>query len=337
MIVFESRIKTNGPVLFVIGQAENWFAHTPVCACSRAEILTGKFFHNLADVPSREDPWDKTGNSHGPCFPPRPGACAGATPSSAPGRNMHLNFSHLSPGPTFAQHLADAGYNVGVFGKYLNRVPVQPSGYPQIPTGVSTWFVSPGDEANKSTRLDHSGEYFPAFYYSGDGVWNNTNLEYETAFLGNRTLAWIREAAASRRGGGRGGSVDVTKQDDVSGAPPKPFFLYLAPHAPHGMALPAPWYASLPVNSTAPRTPSWNHSGLEHHWLIRQQKPLQQEEAAKFDVHFQNRWRCLRAVDDLLAAMDQELHQLGLWESTYMFFTADHGYHFGELRLGDGK
>ena len=96
---------------------------------------------------------------------------------------MHLNFSLLSPGPTYAQHLAavrrnilyspahrtrplttlvrvcgQAGYKVAVFGKYLNRIPVHPNGRPQIPTGVSTWFVSPGDEANKSSRLDASGE-----------------------------------------------------------------------------------------------------------------------------------------------------------------------------------
>ena len=27
-------------------------------------------------------------------------------------------------------------------------------------------------------------------------MWNNTRLEYETAFLGNRSVAWLREAAS---------------------------------------------------------------------------------------------------------------------------------------------
>ena len=299
---------------------ENWFVHTPVCAASRAQILTGRYFHNLADVPAAGDPWDRAGNTRGPCFAGRPSRGCGP-PSSAPGSNMHLNFSLLSPGPTFAQHLAQrAGYNVGVFGKYLNRNPLSPSGQPVIPAGVSHWFVAPGDEANKSTARDPSGEYFPSFYYdSGEpsGVWNNTEAQYETALLGNRSINWLREAATDPRG--------------------RPFFLYLAPHSPHGMALPAPWYASLPINATAPRSPSWNVSAQDHHWLIAKQPPISTREAAALDRHFQDRWRCLRATDDLLAALETELSGMGLWNSTYVFFSADHGYHFGELRLGGGK
>jgi len=294
--------------------AANWFVSTPVCAVSRAEILTGRFYHNLKDTPQHGDPWDRRGNTFGPCFAARPGGGCGGR-SSAPGRNMHLNFTHLSPGPTVFQHLASAGYTVGVFGKYLNRIPMRTDGTPQIPTGVSEWFVSPGDEANKATELDSSGEYYPEFYYHNNGTWNNTAREYETNFLGNRSVAWMRKAAASAA----------------------PFFMYLAPHSPHGMALPAPRYASLTINATSPRTPSWNYSAPDHHWLISQQKPLAVGEAKTLDTHFQKRWRCLRATDDLLAELDAELERLNLWGSTYLFFTSDHGYHFGELRLGGGK
>ena len=49
--------------------ATNWFVHTPVCACSRSEIMTGRFFHNLLDDSDPEDPWDRHGNSNGPCAP----------------------------------------------------------------------------------------------------------------------------------------------------------------------------------------------------------------------------------------------------------------------------
>lgn len=99
------------------------------------------------------------------------------------------------------------------------------------------------------------------------GVEQHTELEYETAFLGNRSLAWMRNATADK----------------------VPWLLYLAPHAPHGLALPAPWYAGLEVNTTAPRTPSWNYSAKDHHWLIAQQPPLTTGDVRGLDRVFQQR------------------------------------------------
>ena len=59
----------------------HWFAHTPVCCPSRAEILTGRMFHNLQRRPT--DRWDTDGHGH-------------------PKQCMHINESALSPGkPVF--------------------------------------------------------------------------------------------------------------------------------------------------------------------------------------------------------------------------------------------
>lgn len=291
-----------------------WVTNSPICACSRATILTGKHVHRLLDDrPPADDPWDRRGNSFGPCFRAKPGGGCGGP---APGRNMHLNFSRISQDGTFAVHLANAGYRVGVFGKWLNRLPMPADGSaPLIPTGVDTWFVSPGDESNKSSWIDPSGEYYPSFYFFNHSVWVNEELEYETAFLGNRSLNWIRESTAAAQ----------------------PWFLYLALHAPHGDATPAPWYTDLPVAAVAPRSPSWNYSGADHHWLIQQQPPITEPEARILDLKFKKRWRCLRAVDDLVVTLTTELRELGIDRSTYVFYTSDHGYHFGELRLGAGK
>ena len=60
-----------------------WAVHTPICCPSRSELVTGKYFHNLKT----------TG-----------GGC------------MHVDEGKVNP-DTFALHLHNAGYTVGMFGK----------------------------------------------------------------------------------------------------------------------------------------------------------------------------------------------------------------------------
>ena len=40
----------------------------------------------------------------------------------------------------------------------------------------------------------------------------------------------------------------------------------------------------------APRTPNWNISCADHHWLIRQQPPMTDEQAARSDALYRERW-----------------------------------------------
>ena len=61
--------------------ASNWFIHTPVCCPSRAEILSGRYFHNVRE-------------------PTSSGGC------------MHVDESKVYP-VSFAHYLGMAGYTVG--------------------------------------------------------------------------------------------------------------------------------------------------------------------------------------------------------------------------------
>eukprot|EP00041_Stephanoeca_diplocostata_P006463 m.86558 g.86558 ORF g.86558 m.86558 type:complete len:564 (+) comp16374_c1_seq19:3474-5165(+) len=272
----------------------NWFVHTPVCCPSRSEILTGRYYHNLAFVPGPENPWDTRDGVHAK-------------------QCMHIDESRLSPGPTFAEHLATAGYRVGFFGKYLNISPRR------APTGAHTYFVNPGPN---HSPLDPSGEYYPAYWYhvtptvNETFYFNNTPQDrwYETAFIGNTTTQWIRDNAAAG-----------------------PFFAYIAPHSPHGMSIPAPWYDTKFPNETAPITPSWNYSATDHHWLVAQQPPVTLDEVENSNKKYQQRWECLLSVDDLITALRATLADLDILKSTYFIYTSDHGFHFQELRLGIGK
>ena len=314
-------------------EVQNWFAHTPVCCPSRSEIITGKMFHNLAlthgpnDRPM--DRWNTDGHGH-------------------PQQCMYINETALSPGPTVFEHLGAAGWAVGVFGKYLNLSPRSGSTEPEpwspgldnsnpvrAPTGVHTYFVNPGPMAKSS--LDASGEYYPAWYLLGspsfNGTYTNgvasgppgnrtvTGMLYETDMLARHATKWLRNVTA------------VTADN-----PSRPFFAYIAPHGPHGAALPAPEHAKAFPNVTAPRNPlSWNFSGIDHHWLVKQQPPVREHEVVAADAHFRRRWQCMLSVDELVGAVIETMAELSVLSHTYIFFSSDHGFHFHELRLGVGK
>ena len=189
-------------------EVRNWFCHTPVCCPSRSEIITGKFFHNLAFTGG--DRWNTDGHGH-------------------PQQCMYINETNLSPGPTFAEHLGAAGYAVGLFGKYLNLSPRSGSDSPEpwstgpgnanpvaAPTGVHTYFVNPGPMAGCSPKacthwVDPSGEYYPFWFLLGspgfNGTFQNGNcpanksaiaspadcpgMLYETDLLARHATQWL--------------------------------------------------------------------------------------------------------------------------------------------------
>ena len=57
-------------------------------------------------------------------------------------------------------------------------------------------------------------------------------------------------------------------RDSAGGS--SPFFMYVATPAPHRPATPAPQYEHSFDGKQAPRTPSYNDSGQDKHWLISQ-------------------------------------------------------------------
>ena len=62
------------------------------------------------------------------------------------------------------------------------------------------------------------------------------------------------------------------------------------------------------------------------------------ETAVCIDRDFQNRWRTLLSVDDLIAATVALVDErLGLKNETYYLYSSDHGYSLGELNLNWDK
>jgi N-acetylglucosamine-6-sulfatase len=210
----------------------------------------------------------------------------------------------------FLTALSTVGYRVLQAGKWFN----QEAKF--LPPYLPQWY-------NKSR-----GDEF--FVMTEEGVYiNNTfNLNglpfraspstlggsYLTASLGNRSVQWLREATA--------------------GDSPAPWVAYIAPHAPHLPATPAPWYADAEVpEARAPRLPAYNLGWEDKHWQVDNgiDKPMSQALMDGGDVLWRSRLRTLMSVDDLLAAALDVVEGAGAWtrENTYVIYTSDHAYHIG--------
>src|ERR1043166_498782 len=130
---------------------------------------------------------------------------------------------------TVATWLKSAGYRTMLAGKYLNGYPGKQLTPAYVPPGWDEWYALIGHHyAYYSYQLSENGR--PVSY--GDNP-----KDYESDVLAAKTIDFIARASQNRN---------------------QPFFIYLAPSAPHLPATPAPKYVGAFPNATAPRPESFN-------------------------------------------------------------------------------
>jgi arylsulfatase A-like enzyme len=136
----------------------------------------------------------------------------------------------------------------------------------------------------------------------------------------------------------------------------KPFFLTIAPVAPHsnvkfeglpkpggdfeaefGPPIPAARHAHLFPDAKVPRTANFNPkepSGVN--WV--QKLPRQSSENIDYnDEFYRARLRALQGVDELVDGVVSRLENHGILDNTYIIYSTDNGYHIGQHRLQPGK
>ena len=247
------------------------------------------------------------------CCPSRATLISGRYPHNfvnTTGRGcMHMNvndrgFSNTSIGV----YMKALGYKTGHFGKYFNpgEDGMGPFCAGEALPGFDEWFSMCDDN-----------HYFQNDFVVNGKQWRSgiDPKDYMTSLIGNASLSFITSA--------------LEKEES--------FFTYIAPHAPHVPATPAPWYQDYFLDLKAPRTPNYNYTGKDHHYVIRQQSHLTELVAGMSDELFRNRWRTLLSVDDIMKEVVSVLEKNGQLSNTYFIWTSDHGFQLGQFNLPSCK
>jgi N-acetylglucosamine-6-sulfatase len=133
-----------------------YFASTPICAPSRASLLTGQYAHN-------HRVWTNT--------PPEGG--------------FERFRDRGREASTVATWLQAAGYRTMLAGKYMNGYPAQDATY--VPPGWNEWFGSFTREKYFGYRLNENGTLKP---------YGKAPEDYETDVLAGKAVDFIRRSVA---------------------------------------------------------------------------------------------------------------------------------------------
>ncbi|MCS7040682.1 MAG: sulfatase, partial [Anaerolineae bacterium] len=215
---------------------------------------------------------------------------------------------------TVATWLQSAGYRTALMGKYLNGYPQTAPSNRYVPPGWSEWYVATSNAFNAQFNytLNENGTLV---------TYGSSAADYGTDVLARKADDFIRRAAAQGQ----------------------PFFLYIAPVAPHGSIdpdppVPAPRHNQLFPGAQAPRLPHFNEADVsDKPAYVRNTPLLSEQRIAEVDLWYRRRLQSMQAVDEMIALLIGTLQQTGQLGNTYIFYTSDNGYSLGQHRLFIGK
>ncbi|XP_035996516.1 glucosamine (N-acetyl)-6-sulfatase (Sanfilippo disease IIID), b [Fundulus heteroclitus] len=245
------------------------------------------------------------------CCPSRSSILTGRYPHNHEVRNNSLSGNCSSvqwqQGPealAFPVYLSKQKYQTFFGGKYLNQYGRKDAGdVSHVPPGWDQWNALVGNSQYYNYTLSVNGKA----EQHGDSY----EKDYLTDLILNRSLSFL---------------------DDRS--PQHPFFIMLAPPAPHSPWTAAPQYQKEFSNVQAPRDGSFDKPGKDKHWLLRQPvNPMPNSSITFLDNAYRKRWQALLSVDDMVEKLVKKLDSIKELNNTYIFYTSDNGYHTGQFSL----
>jgi arylsulfatase A-like enzyme len=113
-----------------------------------------------------------------------------------------------------------------------------------------------------------------------------------------------------------------------------PFFMYLAPNAPHAPAYYASRHANLFANTPLPKPSSFNEADVSDKpaW-VRNKPRLSSTKVSNLTQFYRNRLRALQSLDEMVERLVNALSAKGELSNTYIVLTSDNGIYLGEHRL----
>jgi N-acetylglucosamine-6-sulfatase len=291
-----------------------YYVPYPLCCPSRTSLLTGRYSHNN----------NVKGN-----VPPNGGFT---------GFKARQAYSH-----NLATWLQGAGYRTVHIGKFLNGYGDEPFDEGKdVPPGWNAW--------HSVLRADTN------HYFYGYTLNNNGNLEgpygdpgsWETREYGERDDFGCPSAPLN--GKPCFYETDTLNtlawQELTQTSPEQPFYLQLDYTAPHGdfrrPAGPEPATRHYNTFAGAPyphgRAEGFNEGSVnDKPRFIREAPYLSLNEIHTYRVYYQKALESLRAVDEGVKLVVDTLGGLHRLRNTYIIFTSDNGFFYGEHRLTGGK
>ena len=208
---------------------------------------------------------------------------------------------------TIATWLNAAGYRTILIGKYLNRYGLDRNG-----NRSPTTHVPPGWDR----------------WHAWQGIYGGTDASYEINENGRivtHRRSEIHDTDLHAR------IAEEFIRNTASGVP---FFVYLAPNAPHDPAYFAPRHANLFTNTPLPRPSSFNEADVSDkpQW-VRNKPRLSSRQVSTLTQFYRKRLRALQSLDEMVERLVNALRATGKLSNTYIVLTSDNGIYLGEHRL----
>lgn len=291
-----------------------YYVPYPLCCPSRTSLLTGRYSHNN----------NVRGN-----VPPNGGYT---------GFKARQAYSH-----NLAPWLQAAGYRTIHIGKFLNGYGDEPFDEGKdVPPGWSAWHTV--------LRAD-TNHYFYGYTLNNNGVLDGPYGDpgsWETREYGERDDFGCPSAPLNGKPCFYETDTFNTMayQELTQTSPEQPFYLQMDYTAPHGdfrrPAGPEPALRHYNTFAGAPyphgRSEGFNEGNVnDKPRFIREAPYLSLNEIHTYRVYYQKALESLRSVDEGVKLIVDTLGGLHRLRNTYIIFTSDNGFFYGEHRLTGGK